>query len=49
MKVIQVVPSIQAESAGPSYSVPALVNGISLNNVDVELHFLDNVPLLSHL
>lgn len=44
MKVIQVIPSIQAESAGPSYSVPALANGISLNNVDVELHFLDNVP-----
>jgi glycosyltransferase involved in cell wall biosynthesis len=47
MKVIQVVPSIQAESAGPSYSVPALANGIRMNNVDVELHFLDNIP--SHL
>mgnify|MGYP006377333345 CR=1 FL=1 len=49
MNVIHVVSFIQAESAGPSYSLPVLVNGIRLNNVDVELHFLDNVPLLSRL
>ena len=44
MKIIQVVPSIGEESAGPSYSVPALAKGICLNDVDVELHFLDDVP-----
>lgn len=39
MKVVQVVPSIQGESAGPSYSVPALVEGISQNGCEMELHF----------
>lgn len=46
MKVIQVVPSIGKEAAGPSYSVPGLCRGLHLNNVEVELHFrkLNNTP-----
>lgn len=44
MKVVHVVPSIQGESAGPSYSVPALVDGISQNGCQMELHFLDSIP-----
>lgn len=47
MKVVQVVPSIQGESAGPSYSVSALVEGISQNGCEMELHFLDSIP--SHI
>lgn len=37
MKIIQVVPSITAESAGPSYSVPALCGGLKKNDCDVVL------------
>ena len=44
MKVIQVVPSISAESSGPSYSVPALCQGLVSVGCDVSLHFLDAVP-----
>lgn len=44
MKIIQVVPSIGEESAGPSYSVPGLANGLSVNGATTELHFLDNIP-----
>ena len=44
MKVLQVVPSIAGECAGPSYSVPGLARGLAENTIDVELHFLDEVP-----
>ena len=44
MKVLQVVPSISAESSGPSYSVPALCQGLASVGCDVSLHFLDAVP-----
>jgi glycosyltransferase involved in cell wall biosynthesis len=44
MKVVHVVPSIQDESAGTSYCIPSLVEAISLNAVDLELHFLDDIP-----
>lgn len=44
MRVIQTVPSILAEAAGPSYSVPSLVNGLHVSNVEIELHFLDTIP-----
>lgn len=50
MKVIQVVPSIGGECAGPSYSVPGLARGLSSNGVVTELHFLDEIPAhLSHV
>lgn len=38
MRVIQVVPSLAAESSGPSYSVPGLCKGLKSVGVDVELH-----------
>lgn len=44
MKVIQVVPSIGKEAAGPSYSVPGLCRGLQTNGVTTELHFLDDIP-----
>ena len=44
MKVIQVVPSIGKEAAGPSYSVPGLCRGLQANGVTTELYFLDDVP-----
>lgn len=44
MKVIQVVPSIEAESSGPSYSVPMLCQGLVSVGCDVSLHFLDGIP-----
>ena len=44
MKVIQVVPSIGAEASGPSYSVPGLCRGLVANDVETELHFLDDIP-----
>lgn len=44
MKVIQVVPSIGKEAAGPSYSVPGLCRGLQANGVTTELHFLDEMP-----
>jgi len=40
MKVLQVVPSISAESSGPSYSVPAMCNGLHNAGCDVSLHFV---------
>lgn len=39
MKVIHVVPAISAESAGPSYSVPALCRGLQKAGCDVTLCF----------
>ena len=44
MKVIQIVPSVAAESSGPSYSVPALCQGLTSAGCEVSLHFLDGVP-----
>ena len=44
MKVVQIVPSINAESSGPSYSVPSLCQGLASVGCDVSLHFLDDVP-----
>ena len=44
MKVIQIVPSVAAESSGPSYSVPALCQGLTSAGCEVLLHFLDGVP-----
>ena len=44
MKVIQIVPSVAAESSGPSYSVPALCQGLTSAGCEVSLHFLDDVP-----
>lgn len=37
LSVIQVVPGIGTEASGPSYSVPGLCRGLSLNAVDVAL------------
>ena len=45
MKVIQIVPSLAAESSGPSYSVPALCHGLKANGCDVSLHFLGDTPV----
>ena len=44
MKVLQVVPSIGAESSGPSYSVPGLCRGLLSVGCDVELHFGGTMP-----
>lgn len=44
MKVIQVVPSIGAESSGPSYSVPAMCKGLVGCGCEVELHILAPKP-----
>ena len=44
MKVIQIVPSVAAEASGPSYSVPALCQGLTSAGCEVSLHFLDDVP-----
>lgn len=44
MKVLVTVASIQAESAGPSYTVPSLCASLSKNGANVQLHVLDNVP-----
>ena len=44
MKIIQVVPSIVAESSGPAYSVPGLCRALADQGGDVELHVLDTVP-----
>lgn len=46
MRVLVTVASIQNESAGPSYTVPALCSGLASNGVDVSLHVLDTVPEL---
>ena len=47
MKVIQVVPSIGREAAGPSYSVPGMCRGLHENGVDVTLH-LRKLGEISH-
>lgn len=47
MKVVQVAPSVVVESSGPSYSVPALCQGLVSAGCDVSLHVLDDIP--SHL
>ena len=44
MKVVQVVPSVVVESSGPSYSVPALCQGLVSAGCDVSLHVLDDIP-----
>ena len=38
MRVIQVVPDVYAESAGPAYSVPASAVGLIENGVDAEVY-----------
>ena len=43
LKIVQVVPTVGQESAGPSYSVPHLCRGLVDNGVDTELHFLGSV------
>ena len=44
MKVIQVVPSVATESSGPSYSVPALCQGLMSSGCNVSLQVLDDIP-----
>ena len=44
MKVIQIVPSIAEESSGPSYSVPALCQGLVSAGCEVSLQVLDGIP-----
>ena len=44
MKIVAVVPSIGAESSGPSYSVPGLCRGLVSAGCDVSLHFVGKTP-----
>ena len=44
MKVLVTVAGIHNESAGPSYTVPALCQGLANNGVNVQLHVLGTVP-----
>lgn len=44
MRVVVTVPSIHNESAGPSYTVPALCQGLARNGASVSLHLLGKVP-----
>lgn len=44
MKIVAVVPSIGAESSGPSYSVPGLCRGLVSAGCDVSLHFVGKIP-----
>jgi len=44
MRVIATVPSIEDESAGPSYTVPALCGALQRAGVEVELHTLEKLP-----
>ncbi len=44
MRVIQVVPSIGAESSGPSYSVPAMCDALQFAGCGVSLHFVGRMP-----
>lgn len=44
MRVLVTVPDIANESAGPSYTVPSLCNGLARNGVDVSLHVLGEAP-----
>ena len=48
MKVIQIVPDIYEESAGPSYSVPASARGLLHNGVDVKLFSVGKMPEWNH-
>lgn len=48
MKVIQIVPDIFDESAGPAYSVPASARGLCHNGVDVELFSTGRIPTWNH-
>ena len=40
MRIIQVIPSVSAESSGPSYSVPAMCLGLKHAGCEVSLHFV---------
>ncbi|HNW36651.1 MAG TPA: glycosyltransferase [Candidatus Ozemobacteraceae bacterium] len=44
MKVIQVVPGIGDEAAGPSYSVPMLCQALHDNGAEVDVHVLCSSP-----
>lgn len=44
MKTIQLVPSINEEASGPSYSVPRLCEALVSQGEDVELHVLAPAP-----
>jgi len=44
VKIIQLVPSIQVEASGPSYSVPRLCDVLAGQGEEVELHVLSPVP-----
>ena len=45
MKALVTVPGIFDESAGTSYVVPSLCAALVRNNVVVQLHVLDKVPI----
>lgn len=45
MKIIVTVPSIENESAGPSYTVPALCLSLKKAGAEVELHTLERLPI----
>lgn len=44
VKVIVTVPNIEDESAGPSYTVPALCKWLERAGAEVELHTLEKLP-----
>jgi hypothetical protein len=44
IKTIQIVPSINAEASGPSYSVTRLCEAVSAQGEDVALHVLGPAP-----
>ena len=44
MKILQIVPGIDGESSGPTYSVPALCRGLKSSGLDVELLTPGQVP-----
>ena len=44
IKSIHIVPSINAEASGPSYSVPRLCEALAGHGEEVELHVLEPVP-----
>lgn len=47
MKVIHIIPSINSEAAGPSYSVPRLCDALQKNQINISLLSLDlsvNIP-----
>ena len=49
MRVIHVVPDINKEAAGPSYSVPKLCESLICAGIDVQLAVLDNPGTPVHL